>query len=163
MEQLPSRWSARAIFPLKIERVNRPTRHVLLHTSVHCYNDDWITKCDISNSHNNSTECLLLLILMLWQRQAIFELKGAKLSSSDEWIRSWKVRPETTICIVVSGLIHQVTCRLNAHSQTDWAIEDQAKNLNSIAFRYDEWAFSPLAFTADWLSHLALAIYMFCS
>ena len=35
------------------------------------------------------------------------------------------------------------------------------KNLNSTARPYDEWAFSPLDFTAVWLSHLALAIYMF--
>ena len=53
------------------------------------------------------------------------------------------------------------TSRLNAHSKTDWAIEDQAKNLNSTARPYDEWAFSPLDFSAVWLSHLALAIYIF--
>ena len=46
--------------------------------------------------------------------------------------------------------------------QTDWAIEDQAKkNLNSTARPYDQQAFSPLDLTASWLSHLALAIYMF--
>ena len=56
---------------------------------------------------------------------------------------------------------HLFASRLNAHSQTDWAIEDQAKNLNSTARPYGEWAFSPLDFTAVWLSHLALAIYMF--
>ena len=56
---------------------------------------------------------------------------------------------------------HLIVSRLNAHSQTDWAIEDQAKNLNSTAHPYDEWAFSPLDFTAVWLSHLALALYMF--
>ena len=53
---------------------------------------------------------------------------------------------------------HLFASRMNAHSQTDWAIEDQAKNLNSTAHPYDEWAFSPLDFTAVWLwlSHLAL-------
>ena len=56
---------------------------------------------------------------------------------------------------------HLIASRLNAHSQTDWAIEDQAKNFNSTARPYDEWAFSPLDFTAIWLSHLALALYMF--
>ena len=92
---------------------------------------------------------LLFLILMLWHRQAIFELKGDKFSSSVECrIRSWEVR-------------HQFASRLNAHSQTDWAIKDQTNNLNSTASPYDEWAFSPLDFTADWLSHLALVIYMF--
>ena len=45
--------------------------------------------------------------------------------------------------------------------QTDWAIEDQAKNLNSTARPYDQQAFSPLDLTASWLSHLALAIYIF--
>ena len=92
------------------------------------------------------TPFLLLLISMLWHRQAIFESKGDKLSSPAECrIRTWKSQDS----------------RLNAHSQTDWAIEDQTKNLNSTARPYDEWAFSPLDFTAVWLSHLALAIYMF--
>ena len=58
----------------------------------------------------------LLLISMLWHRQAIFESKGDKLSSSAEcWIRTHQ------------GLRHQIASRLNAHWQTDWAIEDQAK------------------------------------
>ena len=51
--------------------------------------------------------------------------------------------------------------RLNGHSQYDWTIEDQAKNWNSAARPYDEWAFSPLDCRAIWISHLALAIYMF--
>ena len=55
---------------------------------------------------------------------------------------------------------HLFTRRLNAHSQTDWAIEDQTKNLKSTACPYDEWAFSPLDFTEVRLSYLALAIYM---
>ena len=62
--------------------------------------------------------CLLLLISMLWLRQAIFESKGDKLSSSAESrIRTWKSQR------------HLIASRLNAHSQTDWAIEDQAKKL----------------------------------
>ena len=56
---------------------------------------------------------------------------------------------------------HLFASRLNAHSQTDWAIDDQVINLNSTARPYDDWAFSPLDFTAVWLMHLALAIYMF--
>ena len=55
---------------------------------------------------------------------------------------------------------HLTANRLNAHSQTHWAIEDQAKNLNSTARPYDEWAFSPLDLSAVWFSHLALALYM---
>ena len=86
---------------------------------------------------------------MLWHRQAIFESKGDKLSSSAES----RIRTQ--------GLRYLFTSRLNACWQTDWAIEDQAKNLNSTARPYDQQAFSPLDLTANWLSHLALAIYMF--
>ena len=92
---------------------------------------------------------LLLLISMLWHRQAIFKSKGDKLSSSAEC----RIRTQ--------GLRHLIASRLNAHWQTDWAIEDQAKNLNSTARPYDQWTFSPLDPTPNWLSHLALAIYIF--
>ena len=60
--------------------------------------------------------CLLLLISMLWHRQAIFESKGDKLSSSAES----RIRTH-------QGLRHQIASRLNARWKTDWAIEDQAK------------------------------------
>ena len=96
--------------------------------------------------------CLLLLISMRWHRQAIFELKGDKLSSSAEC----RIRTH-------QDLRHQIASRLNVHWQTDWAIEDQAKNLNSTARPYDQRAFSPLDPTAVWHSHLALAIYMFAN
>ena len=92
---------------------------------------------------------LLLLISMLWHRQAIFKSKGDKLCSSAE-CRIWTRGPR-----------HQIASRLNARWQTDWAIEDQAKNLNSTARPYDQRAFSPLDPTVSWLSHLALAIYIF--
>ena len=94
--------------------------------------------------------CLLLLISMLWQRQAIFESKGDKLSSSAEG----RIQ-------IHQGLRHQIASRLNAHWQTNWAIEDQAKNLNSTARPYDQQAFSSLDPTDVWHSHLALTIYMF--
>ena len=87
---------------------------------------------------------------MLWHRQAIFESTGDKLSSSAES----RIRTH-------QGLRHQIASRLNARWQTDWAIEDQAKNLNSTARPYDQQAFSPLDPTTVWHSHLALAIYMF--
>ena len=58
---------------------------------------------------------LLLLISMLWHRQAIFKLKGDKLCSSAE-CRIWTRGPR-----------HQIASRLNARRQADWAIEDQAK------------------------------------
>ena len=99
--------------------------------------------------HTYIHTCLLLLISMLWHRQAIFESKGDKLFSSAEC----RIRTQ--------GLRHLFASRLNACWQTDWAIEDQAKNLNSTARPYDQQAFSPLDLTASWLSHLALAIYMF--
>ena len=141
--------------------------------------------------------CLLLLISMLWHRQAIFESKGDKLSSSAESrIRTWEVSRHlipwlwryTYLLLLISMLWHRqaifeskgdklsssaegrirnqglrylFTSRLNACWQTDWAIEDQAKNLNSTARPYDQQAFSPLDLTANWLSHLALAIYIF--
>ena len=59
------------------------------------------------------------------------------------------------------GLWNRISSRLNAHSHTDWDIENQAKNLNSTARPYDQQAFSPLDPTAVWHLHLALAIYMF--
>ena len=62
--------------------------------------------------------CLLLLISMLWHRQAIFESKGDKLSSSAEG----RIRTH-------QGLRHQIASRPNARWQTDWAIEAQAKKL----------------------------------
>ena len=106
------------------------------------YNHSWYERKETFHT------CLLLLISMLWPRQAIFESKGDKLSSSAECrIRNWK-----------SLDTHSPAARLNTHSQTDWGFEDQAKNLNSTARPYDEWAFSALDFTATWLSHLALAM-----
>ena len=112
---------------------------------------------------------------MLWHRQAIFksketscvplqnagfepavpktkspaESKGDKLCSSAEcWL--WTQGPR-----------HQIASRLNARSQTDGTIEDQAKNLNSTARPYDQWVLSPQEPTVSWLSHLTLAIYIF--
>ena len=61
--------------------------------------------------------CLLLLISMLWHRQAIFESEGDKLSSSAEC----RIRTQ--------GFRHLFASRLNACWQTDWAIEDQAIKL----------------------------------
>ena len=105
----------------------------------------------LANSYGHKHTYLLLLISMLWHRQAIFESKGDKLYSSAE------CRIQTH-----QGLRHQIASRLNARWQTDWAIEDQAKkNLNSTARPYDQRAFSPLEPTAVWHSHLALAIYIF--
>ena len=92
---------------------------------------------------------LLLSILMLWHRQVIFKSKREKLCSSAE-CRIWSRDPR-----------HQIASRLNARWQTDWAIEDQAKNLNSTARPHNQWAFSPFDSTVSWLSQMALAIYIF--
>ena len=54
-------------------------------------------------------------------------------------------------------------------SPADWMLADKPtelsrsklKNLNSTARPYDQRAFSPLDPTVSWLSHLALAIYIF--
>ena len=92
---------------------------------------------------------LLLLISIFWHRQTIFKSKGDKLCSSAE-CRIWTRGPR-----------HQIASRLNARWQTDSAIEDEAKNLNSTSRPYDQRAFSPLDPTVSWLSHLALAIYIF--
>ena len=92
---------------------------------------------------------LLLLISMLWHRQAIFKSKGHELCSSAE-CRIWTQGPR-----------HLIANWLNAHWQTDSAIEEQAKNLNSTARPYDQRAFSPLDPTVSWLSHLVPAIYIF--
>ena len=93
---------------------------------------------------------LLLLISMLWHRQAIFESKGDKLSSSAEGrIRTQRVS--------------------DTYSPADWMPADKPtelskiklKNLNSTARPYDLQAFSPPDPTAIWHSHLALANYLF--
>ena len=97
------RWLFRAVSP-----------HLFDARERHWY---WNMKCG----------CLLLLISMLWHKQAIFESKGDKLSLSAEC----RIRTRSS-------------SRLKARWQTDWAIEDQAKkNLNSIARPYDQRAFSP--------------------
>ena len=49
------------------------------------------------------------------------------------------------------GLWNRISTRLNARWQTDWDIEDQAKNLNSTTRPYDQRAFSPLDPTGTWL------------
>ena len=59
------------------------------------------------------------------------------------------------------GLWNRISSRLNARWETDWAIGDQAKHLNSIALNYDQRAFSPLDPSASWLLHLPWAIYRF--
>ena len=93
---------------------------------------------------------LLLLISMLWHRQAIFESKGDNLSSSAE-------------CRIRTQSLSET------QSSADWKPADKPtelsriklKSLNSTARPYDQQAFSPPDPTAIWHSHLALAIYIF--
>ena len=103
--------------------------HACMHTYIHTY---------------------LLLISMLWHRQAIFESKGDKMSFSAEYsIRTQRVS--------------------ETQSPADWMPVDKPtelsrlmlKNLNSTARPYDQQAFSPPDPTAIWHSHLALVIYIF--
>ena len=92
----------------------------------------------------------LLLILMLWHRQAIFKSKGDRLSSCAE-CRIW-----------TQGLRHQIASRLNARWQTDWAIEDQTKNLKSTARPYDQRAVSPIYITYKGAIPILLNIVTHC-
>ena len=59
------------------------------------------------------------------------------------------------------GLWNPISSRLYDCRQPDWAIEDEAKNLNSTAHPYDQQAFSPPDPTAIWHLQLALAINIF--
>ena len=80
----------------------------------------WLTYC------MQKYTCLLLLISMLWHRQAIFESKGDKLSSSAEF----RIRTQ--------GLTHQIASRLNARWQTDWAIVPMISEHS----KFRDWIFS---------------------
>ena len=93
---------------------------------------------------------LLLRISMLWHRQAIFESKGNKLSSSAESrIRTQRVS--------------------DTYSPADWMPAGKPtelsriklKNLNSTARPYDQQAFSPPDPTTIGHLHLALKRYIF--
>ena len=83
---------------------------------------------------------LLLLISMLWHRQAIFESRERQLV-----FLCWEQDSNP------GGLWNPIFSRLNACWQTDWAIEDQAKNLNSTARPYDQRAFSPHTYIHTYL------------
>ena len=77
---------------------------------------------------------------MLWHRQAIFESKGDKLSSSAEC----RIRTQ--------GLRHIFASRLNACWQTDWAIEDQAKKLElDSPLGFEPIRISDTKSPADWM------------
>ena len=81
--------------------------------------------------------------------KATYQSKGDKLSCSAECrIRTLEVWDTKSL-----------TDRMPTHKPTELATIKQ--NLNSIARPYCGRAFRQLDITASWLSHLALAIYMF--
>ena len=75
----------------------------------------------------------LLLISMLWHRQAIFKSKRDKLCSSAE-CRIWTRDPR-----------HQIASRMNPRWQTDWVTEDQANT----------WTRQPVPMSSEHSVHLA--------
>ena len=119
-------WHRQAIFESKGDKLcssaecrirTQGLRHLFASRLNACWQTYWAIEDKAKNLNSTYIHtCLLLLISMLWHRQAIFESKGDKLSSSAES----RIRTH-------QGLRHQIASRLNAHWQTDWAIEDQAK------------------------------------
>ena len=99
----------------------------------------------------------------LWRYMFVVVIFDALAQANDFRI---EIRQVVFLCWMqdskLGSIRHQFVSTPDVHSQTDWAIEDQAKNLNSTAHPYDEWAFSPLDSTADLFSHPALEIYVCC-
>ena len=91
---------------------------------------------------------------------------------NDDWITETDVMEERDFARFefkmsfgrISYIAHPLVGRINARSQTDWTIEDGAKNVNSIARTLGEWAFSPLDATAQlhhpwlWGMHIPVVI-----
>ena len=101
--------------------------HIYTHTHTHIYIYIYIYIYMYIHTY-------LLLISMLWHRQAIFKSKGDKLCSSAEG-RIWTRGPR-----------HLIASRLNARWQTDWAIEDQANKT---------WTRQPVPMISEHSAHLA--------
>ena len=94
---------------------------------------------------------LLVLILMHWQQK--IDIESKKMETSCLPLLNGGFEPK------ISG--NEFSSRPKAHSQTDWAIEDLAKTLNSICSPCDQQAFSPLNCTTNMASALALDIYKY--
>ena len=81
--------------------------------------------------------------------------------------KRYSIRKETSCVPLLKAGFEPETPDTN--SPADWMLADKPtelsriklKNLNSTARPYDQLAFSPLGPTVSWVSHLALAIYMF--
>ena len=120
-----------------------------IHTHIHTYVRTYLHTHPPTPPHPTYLPACLPACL-LWHRQAIFESKGDKLSSSAES----RIRTQGVS---------------ETQSPADWMPADKPtelsriklKNLNSTARPYDQQAFSPPDPTAIWHSHLALAIYIF--
>ena len=118
--------------PVRI-RTHQDLRHQIASRLNAHWQTDWNTYI-----HTYIHAYLLLLISMLWHRQAIFKSKGDNLCSSVE-CRNWTRGPR-----------HQIASRLNARWQTDWAIEDQAKT----------WTRQPVPMISEHSAHLTpLSVY----
>ena len=101
--------------------------------------------------YGNKDFCdLIWFDLKLWHKQAIFESKGDKLSSSAES----KIRTQR-----VSDTLWPADW-MSADKPTELS-RIKLKNLNSTARPFEQQAFSPPDPTAIWHSLLALKIYIF--
>ena len=86
------------------------------HTYIHTYILAYMHTCIHAYIYNTYIHTYLLLILMLWHRQAIFESKGDKLSSSAEGrIRTQRVS--------------------DTHSPADWMLADKPTELSRIKLK----------------------------
>ena len=83
-------------------------------------------KASFMARHYNNT-CLLLLISMLWHRQAIFKSKGDKLCSSAE-CRIWTQGPR-----------HQIASKLNARWQPIPMISEHSAHLTPLSVDFHTW------------------------
>ena len=91
-------WATTFILDTRTDVLVKVSKHTYMHTTyIYAY-----------------THICLLLIFMLWNRQATFESRYVVFLY---WMQDSKL----------GCLRHQIAGRLNAHSQTDWAIEDQTK------------------------------------
>ena len=101
-------------------------------------------------SHLGLVIYMFVVNFMVWQRQAVFGLKENKLFSPDEYrIRSWEIFDTKSLSDWRS-----------THKPTDLS-RIKLGSLNLIACPHDDWAFSPLDYTAGWL--YTLVMYMLVS
>ena len=133
--------------------------HTHIHTDTHTYKQTSIHACMHiymhAYIHTYILACMHAYIFVVVNFDALAQASDIRIEGRQVVFLCWRQdsNPE--------GLRHLFASRLNACWQTDWAIEDQAKNLNSTARPHDQQAFGPPDPTAIWHSHLAQAIYIF--